>query len=138
MSLQHEEFEAVNWIHDNLDDDVLIATQMYASVSYDDYNVERRWDSLHFLYAAYSGRRFYLEGSGYTFSFEEIETKAEMERNEKQLFDPANAERGDLARELGVTHVMVTKKIHPVEDLSNEDYTLIFSNNSIDIYEVTY
>ena len=138
MSLQHEEFEAVNWIHDNLADDVLIATQMYASVSYDDYNVERRWDSLHFLYAAYSGRRFYLEGSGYTFSFEEIETKAEMERNEKQLFDPENAERGDLARELGVTHVMVTKKIHPVEDLSNEDYTLVFSNNSIDIYEVTY
>lgn len=138
MSLSSKEFDAVNWIHDNLDDDVLIATQMYASVSYDDYNVERRWDSLHFLYAAYSLRRFYLEGSGYTFSFEEIETKAEMELNEKKLFEPENPDRGDLARELGVTHVMVTKKIHPVGDLSNDDYSLIYSNKDIDIYEVAY
>ena len=137
MTLSSEEYEAVNWIHDNLSDDALIATQMYASVSYDDYNIERRWDSLHFLYAAYSGRRFYLEGSGYTFNFEEIETKAEMELNEKKLFEPDDPDRGDFARELGVTHVMVTKKIHPVGDLSNEDYKLIYSNEDIDLYEVT-
>ena len=137
MSLSSDEYKAVKWINSNLGDDSLIATQMYASVSYDDYNVENRWHSVHFLYASYSGRRFYLEGSGFTFSFEEIETKAEMERNEKQLFDPENAERGDLARELGVTHVMVTKKIHPVEDLSNADYSLIYSNGAVDIYEIT-
>lgn len=137
MSLSADEYDAVNWIHDNLDDDVLIATQMFASCSYEDYNVERRWDSLHFLYAAYSCRRFYLEGSGYTFTFDEIETKAEMQINERKLFDPENADRGSFARELGVTHVMVTKKIHPVGDLSNDDYKLIYSNDDIDLYEVT-
>ena len=137
MSLTADEFEAVNWIKANLDDDVLIATQMYASVPYDTYNVERRWDSLHFLYAAYSCRRFYLEGSGYTFAFEEIEKKAEMERNEKRLFDPDDPERGSLARELGVTHLIVTKHIHPVGDLSSDDFKLIYSNKDIDLYEVT-
>ncbi|MBR3124359.1 MAG: hypothetical protein IKF42_02880 [Mogibacterium sp.] len=136
MSLSSKEYDAVNWIHDNLDEDSLIATQMFASVSYDDYNIERRWDSVHFLYAAYSGRRFYLEGSGYTFEYAELETKAEMEMNERQLFDPENAERGELARSLGVTHVMVTKKIHPVGDLSSDDYILIFSNSDIDLYRV--
>jgi hypothetical protein len=137
MSLTPDEYNAVNWIHDNLNENALIATQMFASTNYDDYNVERRWDSVHFLYASYSGRRFYLEGSGYTFAFEEIETKAEMERNERRLFDPDDPERGSLARELGVTHVMVTKHLHPVDDLSSEDYKLIFSNDDIDIYEVT-
>ena len=138
MSLSAQEYEAVNWIHDNLEDDSLIATQMYASVSYDKYNVENRWHSVHFLYASYSGRRFYLEGSGFTFSFDEIETKAEMELNEKQLFEPENPDRGELARELGVTHVMITKKIHPVGDLSNSDYKLIYSNNDVDLYEVMH
>ena len=45
-----------------------------------------------------------------------------MIENSEQLYDPANEDRGDLARELGVDYVVVSKRFTDVGDLSNKDY----------------
>ena len=54
----------------------------------------------------------------------------------RQLYDPENEGRGDLARELDVDYVVVSKRFADTGDLSNEDYKLVFTNEEMDIYEV--
>ena len=137
-SLSADEYEAVNWIKENTPEDSLFATQMYISVSPEEYDYSIRWNNCHFLYASYSDRHFYLEGSG--FSLEDYETplRLKMIQNTNKLYDPANAERGDLARSLDIDYVMVTKKIYPTTpDLSSDDYESVFSNPDIEIYKVS-
>ncbi len=135
-SMSAEEYEAVRWIRENTPEDTLIATQMYKSMGGKDYSVENRWHHCHFLYAAYSVRNYYLEGSGYTFTDVEAEDRREMIKNTDKLYDPENEARGDDARELGVEYVMVTQKIYPTPDLSSADYENVFSNKDVDIYKV--
>lgn len=135
-SLSSDEYKGVMWIKENTHKNDLIATQMYASVNYDDYDIEDRWKSCHFLYAAYSGRNYYLEGSGYSFTLSDLDTKVEMIRNTKALYDPSNQERGKLAKELGVNYVFVTSRLYPVGDLSSDEYTRVFSNNDVEIYRI--
>jgi hypothetical protein len=60
----------------------------------------------------------------------------EMIDNTNEMIDPANDARGDLARSLDVDYVVISKRFHNVGDLSSEDYTLVFSNDDMDIYEV--
>ncbi len=136
-SMSAEEYEAIKWIRNNTDKDALFATQMYASVKYDAYDYTNRWHSCHFSYASYSGRRFYLEGSGFTFTDSENNIRNSMLIKNKRLFDPDDDSRGDTAHELGVDYVLVTKRLHPIEDLSSGDYKRVFSNNDVDIYEIT-
>ena len=136
-SMSAEEYEAMKWIRENTPEDTLIATQMYKSTGGKDYSVENRWHHCHFLYAAYSVRNYYLEGSGYTFTDVEAEDRREMIKNTDRLYDPDNDSRGDDARELGVEYVVVTQKIYPTPDLSSADYEKVFSNKDIDIYKIT-
>lgn len=135
-SMSAEEYEAVKWIRENTPEDALLATQMYKSTGGKDYSIENRWHHCHFLYAAYSVRNYYLEGSGYTFTDVEAEDRREMIKNTDKLYDPENDMRGDDARELGVDYVVVTQKIYPTPDLSSADYEKVFSNEDIDIYKV--
>ncbi|MBR3200912.1 MAG: hypothetical protein IKG17_06215 [Mogibacterium sp.] len=135
-SMSAEEYESVKWIRENTPEDTLIATQMYKSMGDKGYSVENRWHHCHFLYAAYSVRNYYLEGSGYTFTDVEAEDRREMIKNTDKLYDPENEARGDDARELGVEYVMVTQKIYPTPDLSSADYEKVFSNKDVDIYKV--
>ena len=135
-SLSAEEYDAVMWIRDNTEEDSLFATQMYASAPPEDYDYTMRWHNVHFLYAAYSGRNFYLEGSGFALTDEESGLRLKMIKNTDALYDVQNDARGDLARELGVDYVMVTQKLHPTEDLSSDDYTRVFANQDIEIYKV--
>ena len=109
---------------------------MYASAPPEDYDYTMRWHNVHFLYAAYSGRNFYLEGSGFALTDEESGLRLKMIKNTDALYDVQNDARGDLARELGVDYVMVTQKLHPTEDLSSDDYTRVFANQDIEIYKV--
>ena len=109
---------------------------MYSSVEISEYDVTQRWHNCHFLYASYSDRKFYLEGSGFSLADSEAEKRLEMKKNTDLLYEPDNPERGELARSLGIDYVMVTKKIYPTPDLTSDDYKLVFSNDDIDIYEV--
>ena len=136
-SLSHNEYEAMKWIRENTPEDALIATQMYTSEPKGEfYSTNNRWDHCHFLYAAYSVRNYYLEGSGFTFNKNENDERREMISNTDCLFDPDSERRGENARELGVTYVVVTQKIYPTPDLSSADYEKVFSNEDIDIYKV--
>ena len=137
MCLSAGEYEAVQWLRKNTPGDSVIATQMYASVPREDYDYTIRWNNCHFMYATYSERQFYLEGSGFSLEDSQAPLRLEMIKNTDALYDPDNSGRGELARSLGVSYVMVTKKIFPTPDLSSGDYKLVFSNDDIDIYEVT-
>lgn len=136
-SLSSDEYDAMMWIRTNTPEDSLLATQMYASEGEKYYDPADRWSNCHFVYASYSGRRFYLEGSGFTLEDYETETLLRMIRNTDMLYDPDNSRRGDLARSLGIDYVVFTKKIYPATDLSSDDYSLVYSNKDIDIYQVT-
>lgn len=135
-SLSSDEYEAMIWIKDNTEEDALIATQMYASTDLDDYDVSNRWLNTHFLYAAYSDRHYYLEGSGFTLEDSQTPIRVEMIENNNRLFDENNPSRGDDAEALGVDYVVVTKKIYPEVNLSCDDYSVVFSNKDIEIYQV--
>lgn len=136
MALSADEYKATQWLKNNTPADSMIATQMYASVPKEEYDYTIRWNNCHFMYATYSNRQFYLEGSGFSIEDSQADLRLEMIRNTDALYEPDNEDRGELARSLGVDYVMVTKKIFPTPDLSSGDYKLVFSNNDIDIYEV--
>ena len=137
IALSADEYAAALWLKENASADSVIATQMYASVPKEDYDYTVRWNNCHFAYAAFSDRQFYLEGSGFSLEESQSGLRLEMIKNTDALYDPDNAERAELARSLGINYVMVTKKIYPTPDLSSGDYKLVFSNDDIDIYEVT-
>lgn len=137
-SLTRDEYNATKWLKENTPEDSLIATQMYMSVGVSDFDYTDRWDCCHFVYAAYSDRMFYLEGSGFTLETYETDLRRKMIETNNKLYDANNKDRGDLARSLGIDYVMVTKKIFPeTPDLSSEDYEPVFTNNDIVIYKVS-
>jgi hypothetical protein len=137
-SMTRDEYKAVSWLKDNTPEDSLIATQMYSSVGESDFDYRDRWDCCHFLYAAYSDRLFYLEGSGFTLETYESDLRLSMIRTNDKLYDAKNEGRGALARSLGVDYVMVTKKIFPATpDLSSDDYEPVFSNADVVIYKIS-
>ena len=136
MSISNEEYKAMIWLSENTEKDALLATDRYYSVSPEKYNVENRWDNRFFLYSDYSNRFTYISGSGYNIPDSDYELRKEMIDTNKKLYDVTNEKRGDLARELGVDYVVVSKRFTEVEDLSNKDYKKCYSNNEIDIYEI--
>lgn len=130
------EYEGLIWLRDNTDEDSLIASDRYYSVSLDDYSVVSRSHNTHFAYAIYSERDQYLEGSGFSFTPDEYELRREMIHNINDMMDADNEDRGDLARSLDVDYVLVSKRFNDAGDLSNDDYELVYSNDEMDIYEV--
>ena len=135
-SISSYEYEALKWIKENTPEDSLFATQMYKSNGSDNYSVANRWHHCHFLYAAYSVRNYYLEGSGYTFTDVEVEDRIEMIRNTDRLYDPSNYSRGKDARDLGIDYVIVTKKIYDTPNLEYDEFKIVFDNKDVTIYEV--
>ena len=136
LSISNEEYEALEWLEDNTEEDALLATNRYYSVPLDKYTYEDRWANRFFLYPVYSNRYCYIAGSGYNLRAAEWTLRKEMIETNAQLYDPENEERGDLARELDVDYVVVSKKYTDAEDLSNKDYSRCFSNEDVDIYKI--
>lgn len=130
------EYEGLEWIKENTKEDDLIACDRFNSVSMEEYDVTKRSNNTHFVYAIYSDRHYYLEGSGFTLNADDLAIRQEMLRNNNMLYDPKNAERGDLARELSVDYLIVSKRYNKVGSLENEDYELCFTNPEMDIYEI--
>lgn len=130
------EYEGLEWIKENTEEDDLIACDRFNSVAMKEYEVTKRSNNTHFAYAIYSDRHYYLEGSGFTLNADDIAIRREMLRNNNMLYDPENAERGDLARKLSVDYLIVSKRYNKVGSLENEDYELCFTNPEMDIYEI--
>ena len=124
------------WIDANTEEDALLATDRYYSVSLDKYSVANRWDNRFFLYPVYANRFCYIAGSGYNLPAKEWHVRKEMIETNLELYDPDNEDRGDLARELDVDYIVVSKRFTDAGDLSNEDYSRCFSNDDVEIYKV--
>lgn len=137
LSISKDEYNAMKWIESNTPYDSLLATDRYYSVSLDEYDVKDRWKNRFFLYSIYSNRFCYLEGSGYNIPDDKWELRRDMLEKNSALYDSANARRGDDARELGVDYVIVSKRFTDAGNLSGKGYELCFSNDDIDIYQVT-
>lgn len=136
MSISEEEYEAMQWIELNTDKDAMLATDRYYSVSPDEYSYENRWSNRFFLYEVYSNRFSYISGSGYILRSTDWPKRRQMIETNKKLYDADNEERGDLARELDVDYVVVSKRFTDADDLENNDYDLCFTNEDVDIYRI--
>ena len=136
LSISNEEYEAMTWIDANTEEDALLATDRYYSVPLEEYAVDNRWANRFFLYPVYANRFAYIAGSGYNLPAKEWYVRKEMIETNMELYDPDNEDRGDLARELDVDYVVVSKRFTQLDDLSNEDYSKCFSNDDVDIYKV--
>lgn len=136
MNMSKGEYEAMEWIEDNTEEEALFASDRYFSIDPEKYECKSRWDNRFFLYEVYSNRFSYISGSGYSISDRNWQLRQEMIENSKRLYDADNEERGDQARELGVDYVIVSKRINGETDLANRDYELVFSNEDVDLYRV--
>ena len=135
-SISHDEYEAMRWIEENTEKDALLATDRYYSVSPDDYTYQNRWANRFFLYAVYSNRFSYISGSGYNLPAYDWPVRMEMIKTNNQLYDENNEERGELARDLDIDYVVVSKRFTGSPDLANDDYELCYSNDDVDIYKI--
>lgn len=136
-SISNDEYEAMVWLRDNTPKDSLLATDRYYSVALDKYSYENRWANRFFLYVVYSQRFCYIAGSGYNLGANEWPIRQEMLETNSKLYDPENEERGELAQELGVDYVVVSKRFTDIPSLEGDDYELCFTNDDVDIYEIT-
>lgn len=137
-NLSVKEYEGLIWLRDNTEKDALCASDRFNSVSMKDYDYTKRNNNTHFAYAIYSQRRQYLEGSGFSLFASQNDLRKKMLKKNLQMFDKDNKKRGELARDLGVDYVIVSKRFNNFGDLSNEDYSLCFSNEDMDIYKIDY
>ena len=135
-NISTKEYEGMEWLRTNTDEDALIACDRYNSVPIEEYDVSNRGHNTHFAYAVYSNRRQYMEGAGFSLEDKDIPLRLEMVKNNRKLYDPGNSDRGRLAKELGIDYLVVSKRFYPAADLSNEEYEQCFSNEEIDIYRI--
>lgn len=136
LNISKAEYEAMEWLEANTEEDALVAIDRYYSVDPKKYSYQNRWDNRFFLYPVYSNRFNYIAGSGYNMKAAEWPKRKEMIETNEKLYDADNAERGELARELDIDYVVVSKRFTKPVDLSSDDYELCFSNEEVDIYKV--
>lgn len=136
LSISHDEYEAMQWIEENTESDALLATDRYYSVAPEDYSYRDRWANRFFLYAVYSNRFSYISGSGYNLPRADWPVRQEMIETNNLLYDEEYEDRGDLARDLDIDYVVVSKRFTDIPDLTNDDYELCYSNDDIDIYRI--
>lgn len=135
-SISNEEYDAMVWIRDNTPEDSLLATDRYYSVPLKKYSYENRWDNRFFLYAVYSERFCYIAGSGYNLGANEWTVRRDMLQENSKLYDSNFEGRGNLARNLGIDYVVVSKRFTHIDNLESDDYKLCFTNEDVDIYEI--
>ena len=135
-SISNQEYDAMVWLRENTPDDSLIATDRYYSVSPEDYSYENRWDNRFFAYGNYANRFCYIAGSGYNMGSSEWPLRKEMIENNNKLYDVEFEGRDELAHNLGIDYVVVSKRFTDVDNLSDSVYKLCYSNDDVDIYEI--
>ena len=110
LCISVEEYEAITWIDANTEEDALLASHRYYIVPLEEYAVDTRWANRFFLYPVYANRFAYIAGSGYNLPAKEWYVRKEMIETNLELYDPENVDRGDLARELDVDYIVVSKQ----------------------------
>lgn len=138
LSISNAEYEGMMWLEENSPKDSLLATDRYSSVPMEDYDYQNRWCSRYFLYAAYSNRFCYIAGSGYNLPADGWVIRKEMTETNNKLYDPNYEGREELAKELGIDYVVVSKRFTGNPDLANNVYVKCFENEDLIIYELKY
>ena len=59
-----------------------------------------------------------------------------MIENNNKLYDVEFEGRDELAHNLGIDYVVVSKRFTDVDNLSDSVYKLCYSNDDVDIYEI--
>lgn len=134
--VSRDEYDAMMWIRKNTDKDALLANDRYYSVPLDEYSIDNRWDNSFFLYELYANRFSYISGSAYDLDQRGSGVRKERIANNLRLYDPNNPDRGDLARQLGIDYVIVSKRFSGELNLKNDDYTPCYTNDEVDIYKI--
>ena len=120
------EYDAMHWLQSNTPPTALLATNRHGR------------DRKFFLYSAYSGRRFYIEGSAYAANSGLTPERAlEQELRNDMLFRAVTTDRHGLAKRLGVDYLVLFKHEYqkaPPEDGSG--FALVFDNADLSIYRV--
>lgn len=132
-----DEYEGLMWIKANTPNDSLLAVDRYNSAPPDKYDYTSRWDNCFFTYAVYADRRCYFEGAGFNMKEEESELRKEYIETNNRLYNPDNPGRGQLADELGVDYVVVSKRTNDCGRLDGSGYTEVFDNKDMTVYEVS-
>lgn len=136
LNISRAEYEAMEWLENNSDEDALVAIDRYYSVDPEKYSYQNRWDNRFFLYSVYSNRFNYISGSGYNMKAAEWPKRKEMIETNEKLYDADNNERAELAREIDVDYVVVSKRFSEPTDLSGDGYEMCYSNEDVDIYKI--
>lgn len=141
-SITNAEYEAMLWLQENTSPDCIIATdrhyyyplEVYADVGF----YEATTLSRYFYYSAYSGRQMFLESWGYMNRSVEARKKVEQRLliNES-LYIPDNSNRVNIMKEYGIDYLIISHFIHPVLLLEDQHLTLVFSNQDIQIYQLS-
>jgi len=138
LSMSRDEYKAMEWIRENTPDDCIITTDRYFSTDPKKYDMENRWDNRFYLYTVYADRNCYVSGSGYTLPVAEWPLRAERIRENDKLYDKDNPKRDELAKELGINYLVVSKRFTDAGDLSDKAYKLCYSNDDVDVYEIKW
>ena len=136
MSMSNGEYQAMKWLEANAEENALVASDRYYSISLKRYSYKNRWKNRFFMYEAYSNRLCYISGSGYVLHEEDNPKRLQRIENVNKLHDEGYADRGKLARDLGINYVILSKKFSGERHLENDDYELCFSNQDVDIYRI--
>jgi hypothetical protein len=120
------EYEGLAWLQANTPSSSLFATNRHGT------------DRLFFLYSAYTGRMFYVEGSSYaTNSGLSREQADAMQRLNDRLFQAGVSRKLDLARRLGIDYVVYFKherdRTPPNEA---QGFRPVFDNADMTIFQV--
>lgn len=132
----NKEYEGLCWIRNNTPEDALFATDRYMRVSRDIYDYRIMHHNTFFGYTAYSGRNFYLAGSGYTFRVSRVGESLDYIRNNELLYEPTNTGRAKKAKQLGIDYVIVSRRFNDSPSLNGDGYERCFNNSDITVYKI--
>lgn len=125
--IRRTDVEALEWIRDNTDEDALILCDRAAITG----------DTAYYCYGIYCERQQYLEGTNMFF---QLDNMAKREINERLtlIFSVYNNENGALQdlKEEGVDFIVQTKDITPNFEYNPKKLQLMFSTDTINIYQV--
>lgn len=125
--IRRTDVEALEWIRDNTDKNVLIASDRAVIMK----------DEAYYCYGIYSERQQYLEGTDMLFNRDDTCQK-EIDRRTNLLYSIYFNDAGAIrkAKQEGIDYIVQTKEITPYFKYDLEELNLVFSTDSINVFQI--
>lgn len=133
--ITNDEYRGLMWLKNNTPLDSLIVSDRYNSVPIYMYDYAVKHHNTYFMYAAYSNRFQYIEGSGFSFAESENGIRKKMVEINNSLYDIKNIHRSETAKKIGADYLVVSKRFNNPGNLESNGCKLRYSNGQMDIYE---